>query len=534
VRVLEFKGSGPRLYDGSRALTAANPEESATRRLGGISVRPQRLFFLFSPVFAYAIDRFLDSIDEDSRVLIVEAEEEAVYPDRKKWERVRSDPRCETLFGLSQKAAEAKVEAVIQGSRVRSIQPVWMTGAARRNKSYYEEILKRAEETLALTWQNRATTISFGRLWIRNLFLNLPETPQSVDALAPLADRPLLVLGAGPSLEGCTDFLRRRREELRVVAVDTALPYLLAIGILPDILVSMDAQQLNVKDLLPPPPEGIKLLYDATAAPSFVRKFPKEDRYAYLSHFAEGSIWELLREAGVAIPRIEAGGSVGTTALLLADRLRSYRPGEELPIFLAGLDFAFSPGLPHARMTYTHLLTLTTMRRLAPLPFLPAHLSRNRVQAPAKGGGETRTDYVLASYAAQLRSGARRFRNVYDLSREGVEVGMPILDQSTAEEMITGKVWKGSAESAAVVPADAKLEPQAVERFLRKEWQALHRLAQVIRGEGAGPKEAVSILSEHDYVSYYFPDPEPREDASYFRRVIASVSYLLRTLNKLL
>lgn len=542
MSALEFRGSSPRLYEGSRALTAPHPEESATRRLGSVTIKPRRLFFLFSPVFPYAIAEFLDALDEESRVIVVEAEAAAIYPDQEGWERIRSDSRCETLFGLPFEEALLRAEESIVQSSVRSVQPVWMTGAARVHREYYDALLRRAEETLALTWQNRATTISFGRLWIRNLFLNLPETPRTIDALASSVDRPLLILGAGPSLEECTGFLRRKRQELRIIAVDTALPFLLHIGVIPDMLVSMDAQQLNVKDLLPPPPPGIKLLYDATAAPSFLRKFPARDRYAYISHFAEGSIWDRLEEAGIDLPRLEAGGSVGTTALLLADRLRRSCGTPGLPILLGGLDFAFHPGLPHARMTYTHMLTLTTMERLAPLPFLPPHLARNRVEAPDKRGDTILTDYVLASYGAQLRAGSGRFRNVYDLSREGVDLGIPGLEFSRAEEIVAQE----AARSCEGPPADAAepgeaqglprgiIDPGAVERFLRGEREALYRLAEAIRGDGAGPKEALAILKEHDYVSFFFPDPEPKEDASYFRRVIASVSYLLRTLNKLL
>lgn len=542
MSALEFRGSSPRLYEGSRALTAPNPEESATRRLGSLTIKPRRLFFLFSPVFPYAIGEFLDALDEESRVVLVEVEQRAVYPEEEGWQRLRSDRRCETLFGLPFAEAALRVEQIIARSRVRSVQPVWMTGAARVHREYYDALLTRAEESLALTWQNRATTISFGRLWIRNLFLNLPETPRTIDALASEVDRPLLVLGAGPSLEECAPFLLRQRERVRVIAVDTALPYLLHIGVVPDMLVSMDAQQLNVKDLLPLPPPGIKLLYDATAAPSFLRKFPVEDRYAYISHFAEGSIWERLGEAGINLPRVEAGGSVGTTALLLADRLRRSGGNSGVPILLGGLDFAFRPGLPHARMTYTHILTLGSMERLAPLPFLPPHLSRHRVDAPDKRGGTILTDYVLAGYGAQLRTGAGRFENVYDLSREGVDLGLPGLQLEGAEEMVVETSADSTGELSAAspgtdrpeAPPDGGVDPEAVERFLRGEREALQRLAEAIRGDGAGPKEALAILEEHDYVAFFFPDPEPKEDASYFRRVIASVSYLLRTLNKLL
>ncbi|MFP4331416.1 MAG: 6-hydroxymethylpterin diphosphokinase MptE-like protein, partial [Spirochaetaceae bacterium] len=407
---------GPRLYLDGKALTAPDPHASAARRLAAVDRPGERLFLILSPVFPYALDEFVDSLPESCRVAVVEPEPQAIREEEALWGGLRRRKGVRLLFGLSLADASEAVGELVEGSRVRSLRAVWMTGAARQAKAYHDALIARGEESLALAWQNRATVISLGRLWIRNLLRNLLEFDRGIGEATVLADRPILVAGAGPSLEDHGELIQRLGARVRILAVDTALPYLLHLGVHPDAVVSVDSQQLNVKDLIPPPPPGVRLLADATAAPSFVRSFPREERYAFVSHFAESSLWELLEEARIDIPIIEAGGSVGTTALLLADRLRRSAGREELPILLTGLDFAFSPGLPHARMTYTHILTLTSSGRLAPEPFLPSHLSRKRLRAPGKGGESVRTDYVLAGYAARLRAAAPRFSHVWDLT----------------------------------------------------------------------------------------------------------------------
>ncbi len=533
---LEFRQAGreTRLYDGSRALTAPNPEESARRRLQGVAKAPSALYLLFSPVFPFGIETFLAELPKDTRVALVEAESEALYNDNTAWAELEEDNRLTLLAGLPEEEARQAIEGLIETSRVRSVRPVWMTGAARRNRQYYEQLLTAAEEKLALAWQNRATVISFGRLWIRNLFINLRELAFSIDHLDSLTKKPIFLAGAGPSLEELGPFVLENRPRISLIAVDTALPFLLHIGAVPDAVVSVDAQHLNVKDLLPPPPAGVKLLYDATAAPAFVRKFRRTERFAFFSDFAETALWKLLREAQIPVPRIEAGGSVGTTALLLADRYRRRAGRPTLPILLAGLDFAFPPGQPHTRMTYTHLLTLTQMTRLQPLPFLPAHLRRKRLDTAAKGGGRVATDYVLAGYGAQLRSAASRFPAVYDLSHKGVDLALPVINQKEAAQVLTEYAAENSSqEENEPVPArQGPIDPFLIRRFVTQEEAALRDLAAAIRERHESDEELLNRLRSRDYVSYYFPDPEPRLEGSYLRRTIASISYLLRSINK--
>lgn len=534
---LEFRKSsrGTRLYEGSRALTAPNPQESAKRRLQGVQRTPAGLYLLFSPAFPYGISQFVDALPLDSRVIVVEAEAAALYPDQAEWLSLSEDPRFTLLLGLSLPEARSAIERQVESSRVRSVRPVWMTGAARRNREYYEALLTATEETLALTWQNRATVISFGRLWIRNIFLNLRELAFSIDALGDLPRLPIFLAGAGPSLEERKEFILENRPRMCLIAVDTALPFLLHIGAIPDAVVSVDAQHLNVKDLLPLPPAGVKLLFDTTAAPAFVRKFRRNDRFAFLSHFADTALWKLLDQARIPVPRIEAGGSVGTTALLLADRLRAKAGLPTLPILVAGLDFSFRPGVPHARMTYTHILNLTRMVRLEPLPILPAHLRRKRLKTAAKGGGTISTDYVLAGYGAQLRAAANRFSEVYDLSSKGVDLGLPIISEKEAEELIlrfTGDQTFAPGSAPGSNRRGDSIDPFLIRRFITQEHAALRDLAASIRERNESDQNLLHRIRERDYVSYYFPDPEPRLEESYLRRVIASVSYLLRSINK--
>lgn len=540
--VWEFRETdrGPRLYRDEKALTAPDPAASAARRLAAVERRPQRLYLLLSPVFPDSIAPFLDTLPESSLVVLVEPESRAIQENRRAWELLRQRSGVELLFGLDLEETSRRVTELIEAYRVRSLRAVWMTGAARQAKGYHDAVIARAEESLALVWQNRATVISLGRLWIRNLFRNLLEFDQGIDQAASLADRPILVAGAGPSLEEHGELIRRIRTGVRLLAVDTALPYLLALDIVPDAVVSMDSQQLNVKDLIPTPPPGIRLLADATAAPSFVRAFPRHLRYAFVSHFAESSLWGLLEEANLRIPMLQAGGSVGTTSLLLADHLRHLAGRRELPILLAGLDFAFTPGLPHARMTYTHILTLTSRSRLAPEPFLPPHLARKRLPAPAKGGGTVRTDYVLAGYAARLRAAAGRFSGVLDLTSRGVDLGLPLIEPDDAEELVVSWASEGEGASTAAgggaaevggtagAPQPAGAWKRRAYAFLRREEWAIRKLAALIRQGEQGWDQARVLLEEHDYITFYFPDPAPRRDPSYLRRVIASASYFLR------
>ncbi|MFW6329533.1 MAG: motility associated factor glycosyltransferase family protein [Alkalispirochaetaceae bacterium] len=217
--------------------------------------------------------------------------------------------------------------------------PVTLSSPAVRNvnERYYREV---EEALLAFRQRNEinANTLSrFGKLWVRNLLVNLRLLASS-PGLGVLENAfegiPALLLAAGPTFDELAPYLGSLRERCLLVAVDTALPLLHRLGVEPDISVVVDPQYWNSRHL-------DQLLVTAGLAVAEPSTHPRVLRHLRLPTLFGGSLFPLGRFVESMLPnrmRLGAGGSVATSAWDVA-RIAGARE-----IYTIGLDLGF-PGL---------------------------------------------------------------------------------------------------------------------------------------------------------------------------------------------
>ncbi len=181
---------------------------------------------------------------------------------------------------------------------------------------------------------NRNTLRRFGRLWVRNLSLNLEHISGAIplDSLEGLfSGIPGLLLAAGPTLDTVLPYAAELKKRMLVAAVDTALPALKSRGIEPDFAVIVDPQYWNTRHIDYTDLQKALLVSESSTHP---RVFRLIRRPCVMS----GSLFPLGRfiEGYTGKPaKLGAGGSVSTTAW---DLLRFTGCS---PVYTAGLDLGF-------------------------------------------------------------------------------------------------------------------------------------------------------------------------------------------------
>lgn len=143
------------------------------------------------------------------------------------------------------------------------------------------------------------------------------------------------VCAAGPTLLHNTDWLRRSRADVRVIAVDGALGPLLSAGVVPDYVVSLDDNPETIVPYFRCDTSGCAdsiLVYSPIVDPVALALWP----WTRLTMYTSEAIYDGIRDS---YPRGEliAAGSVTNTAVDLAVRMGADR------VILFGADFAF-PG----------------------------------------------------------------------------------------------------------------------------------------------------------------------------------------------
>lgn len=311
----------------------------------------------------------------------------------------------------------------------------------------------------------------------------MPDAP-SVRALDGRAHgQPVVIAGAGPSLNRNIAQLREVRDRVTLVATDTALAPLLAAGLPPDLVVAVDPGPLNARHLTceGTGPRGI-LVAEASIDPASFAPFV--DR-TVLYRVADHAPWRWLTRMGVDPGQLRAWGSVVTSAFDLALHLGGS------PVIFIGADLAYTDGQPYCRGTrYEDDWAAAAARTGTGLPAVwEAAIGNGALQVTDLHGHDTRTAAHLVAYRdwlvqacadAAAQSPAVRFINA---TGAGILYGPGITPASLADAVqdaprratkITMPVSRRPA-----TPADTDLHPadaHLVRHLLRREAPALPSL----------------------------------------------------------
>lgn len=188
--------------------------------------------------------------------------------------------------------------------------------------------------------------VHFGKIWLRNIFLNL-RLAGSVTPAYPHTDtsRTALILGAGPSLEEGLLLLKRHRHRYTVFCTDTAFPAICADGITPEFFIAIDPQNISYQHTIGNFPKETIGIFDLSAQTAGARRFHKNGNAFF---FTAGG-HPLVQTAALFSPFPQLTTNSGTVAVAAchAAQALGYRHIE-----YSGMDFAYTGGKAYSRGTY--------------------------------------------------------------------------------------------------------------------------------------------------------------------------------------
>ena len=114
------------------------------------------------------------------------------------------------------------------------------------DQAAYEEFRKKYREERRLADSNLFTGISRGSEFVNAFMANIPAIihhPGAIRLKDLFKGRPAIIVSAGPSLEKNCHLLRKAKGRALIIAVDVVVPTLLPAGILPDLVVALEANR---------------------------------------------------------------------------------------------------------------------------------------------------------------------------------------------------------------------------------------------------------------------------------------------------
>ncbi len=451
-----------------------------------------------------------------------------------------------TLFGKNElNKLDDYIRQTVKNGQFRRVCRLDFCAGTSFAPDFYTMIYNAASELVTSFWMNRITLVKMGRLFAKNIFQNLKNADNGLclSDLSQTVSTPILVCGAGESLDDTVI----SQKNIFTVAVDAALPSLLARGIRVDAVVSLESQYVIQKAYIGAPAKlsdqkKLPLLFaDLASRPSVVRSI-KNTTVWFASEYAQINFLDKLKQSSIVQQYIPPLGSVGLAAVYIALILRK---SSDIPVFVTGLDFSYSTGKTHAKHTPAHINMLISCERSHPIGNYAASFSETAISVTDKSSRQMITGKAMSSYAQVFRAMFAKTNNLFDLGKCGIDLGLVRCtnEQFTDfEKKITGcninEVWQTIQKKLDAKAADSE---EKIQDFLNTEKKSLEKVRDLLINADKSSfrdtsvslsKQLYELLKDREYLYLHFPDGYALStEVNFLKRVRAEIDFFLKQIN---
>ncbi|GBF49505.1 hypothetical protein LPTSP4_10190 [Leptospira ryugenii] len=302
---------------------------------------------------------------------------------------------------------------------------------------FFSDAEQRIQQVFSAKMSDLLTKFEFERLWIKNSIWNLLQVSQTPPYRFPISGLresfsglSALLVSAGPSLRKNLSLIQEIRDKVFILSCDTSLKVLLKASIIPDAVVTLDAQTNSFFHFMGESLEKIPLFADLVSSPTLLREpIFRSVVHSVTAKFqvdAEGTLvrevtagGELAGDIFQDLGDIQSGGSVATTAFDML-RVMGFKQ-----VFFIGQDLAYSGREIHSTGTHHNEKWLGLVNRKQSLESINEVIIRKREtkKVPACNGQTVLTDYVLELYRHWFEESAKTVNiPLINLNEEGAYI----------------------------------------------------------------------------------------------------------------
>ncbi|MDR1443864.1 MAG: DUF115 domain-containing protein [Treponema sp.] len=327
-----------------------NPQAEAERYLAALSIPPEiRCFILIEPGLGYMIP-ILSRRFPGARIMVLRVSAPRDGAPVQDGDAVYWDPgtgtTAEDFLGQELDNLAEGENSAGKDFGPEAVKIIEWRPSLNLYGDSYVRLLAAAAAALRRFDAERRTLRAFGRRWFRNFFRNLRIFRRF--PVYSLREEPVLITGAGPSLEGSLPLIAELRQNCFIIAASSSAQALLRRNILPDLVLSTDGggwALLHLYELFRrngsawPEGQGRELAASCTA------NLPSQCGNLPVLAIADGSLWQGLVLRGLGIPHLvlPQRGTVTAAAIDLALALGRGK------VIIAGVDLDIPDIRTHVR-----------------------------------------------------------------------------------------------------------------------------------------------------------------------------------------
>ena len=340
------------------------------------------------------------------------------------------------------------------------LQFITLPHATRYHAAFQAEACALMHDFVAYARLQMVTLLRNARITCKNIAFNLPAylARPGVEVLCGRgAGYPAVIVAAGPSLARNIDQLAEARQHAVVIAVQTVFKNLLARGLPPHFVTSLDFHEMSAQFF-----RGVEDFGDSILVAEPKATWHVLDAFRGRTHVLYNELYDgLLHEASPQRGQIKAGCTVAHLAFYLAEYLGCD------PIIMIGQDLAFSegfyypPGMPIEQIWQPELGSFYTVEMKQWERIVRARSILRTVQDIH--GRDTYTDDQLFTYAEQFQSDFAGSRSrIIQASEGGMRLrGTEVMTFRQATERYCTRTLPTDLFAPGAEPAPANLKEQA-------------------------------------------------------------------------
>ena len=551
IQKIETKNGFTVLYKNRYLYSRFDAKKNSERLVQSLEIKDESLFFIFSPLLGHGLDLLFEKISGDSFVLAIETDP-LLYTfslqniNKKLLEKKNFLYLCleEKMTGV--KELLEKIDHLVQseeGYAFRRLVPLELSSTFIQ-KEFQNTCTQYIDLYINQFWRNRITLVKLGRLYAKNIFQNLALLSQAETIKSATIEKPILVLGAGPSLEENIATIQTFQKHFFIIAVDTALAYLHKQKIGIDLCLVMEPQLINQKAFLAVKNTKIPLLADLCSYPATQKILNGPLSFFFSEYASLQFLQNLAKNSG--IQKYRALGSVGLVAVETALKLRK----KNTAIFFTGLDFSYQLGKTHTKETPSHLARLFEATRLKPAENIG--LVENKI------GDGLYTNPALENYARLFDDLYAEENELYMLSEISIIRKIKKISLEDFKTWIENKAGQTDSSQRDSIEKNEKIESRFFETntiektkrknalidFLENEIKKLSVLSSFL--ESIKPEQTSSQLDENlqkevrkkllglEYLYIHFPEAYKKPDIhfSFISGLKGEISFFLKIIEK--
>lgn len=318
-----------------------DPYLEAREFISGFKLKQDTLAIVLGFGLGYHIFELYSQLTS-GKIIVIE-EDLAIFKQALKLQNlvaILSSRDIELIVGEDKEKVIGRLGGIITIDKIEKVKVIVHPPSLHLNPEYYGYLKETIERGLEVRLANLVTQASYGEIWQRNIILNIPQiisNPPVESLYGEFFGKPAIIVSAGPSLDKNIDYLSMVRGRALLISVDTALRPLLLRDIRPDLVVSVDPQEVNYTHIDGLRVERMHLVADPIVYPSTISNFEGGKLIASHGHPLMDWVYSYLEFDGLKIEPLRTGGSVSTAAFDLARRI-----GAD-PIIFVGQDLSFPP-----------------------------------------------------------------------------------------------------------------------------------------------------------------------------------------------